>query len=102
MQLSQYVIVNRKAGQTAYLNLSNEVLATPLVDHLFPLNCLCKQVHHTCYKCFFSWLRNSEAILDALPNCGLVELCSVLQRCRNLLYSNLQIACYGCDYYIII
>lgn len=25
------MIVNRKAGQTAYLNLSNEVLATPLV-----------------------------------------------------------------------
>ena len=51
---------------------------------------------HLCNKCttlakpqlsVFSWLRNSEAILYALtlPNCGLVELCSVLQRCRNLL-----------------
>ena len=35
------------------------------------------------------FVRNSEAILYmvTLPNCGLVELCCVLQRYRNLLYS---------------
>ena len=51
---------------------------------------------HLCNKCttlatpqrsVFSWLCNCEAILYGvtLRNCGLVEPCPVLQRCRNLL-----------------
>ena len=42
------------------------------------LHCLCNKCTTLAKPCFFSWLRNSEAILYAvtLPNCGL-ESCAL-------------------------